>query len=90
MIRTHKSASNKAIISLEAGILTVQIKKLKRSSLNSARARVRAACKEAGVPMRGDGDINSHPEWTARFPPSYERVTIYQYIETQDEELAPV
>lgn len=90
MITQYKSATNTAIVTLEAGILEVQVKKLPRSSLTSAMKRVRAACKQAGVPLRGDGEINTHSDWKARFPPSYEEFVVYQYIERQDEELAPV
>ena len=86
----HKSATNKAIISLEAGILTVQVKKFPGSTLKSTRRRVRAACKAAQVSLRGDGEIQSHSDWMVPFPPSYEKFVIYEYIERQDEELAPV
>ena len=76
-----KLITNNAIISLEAGCLTVQVKWFARSSLDSVRRRVRAACKKAGVPMRGGGDVNTHTEWRVPFPPSYKKFQIYEYTE---------
>jgi len=75
-----KSITNNAIISLEAGCLTVQVKWFARSTVVSARRRVRAACKKAGMTMRGDG-VYKMQDPGVPFPPSYKKFVIYEYTE---------
>jgi len=77
-----KLITNNVIISLEAGCLTVQVKWFARSTVVSARRRVRAACKLAGVALRGDGVVGGRVQDPGvPFPPSYKKFVIYEYIE---------